>query len=68
MVGDGSEELLLILAIERGLAHQHLVEENSVSPPVNTFTIGLVVDDLEGKKRLINYVQYSRVLGVIFSK
>ena len=34
MVGDGREQLLLILAVKRGLTHQHLVQQNAVGPPL----------------------------------
>ena len=46
VVCDGWEKFLLILSIERRLPHQHLVEEDSVGPPVHTGAVGLVVDDL----------------------
>lgn len=32
---DGLEKLLLILAMERGLANEHLIQEDTKGPPVN---------------------------------
>ena len=54
MVGDGCEQLLLVLAIERWLADQHLVEQDPESPPVHRLSVRLVVDDLLGKGKLEN--------------
>ena len=43
---DGWEELLLVFPVERRLAHQHLVQQHAVRPPVNTRPVRLVVNDL----------------------
>merc|ERR1712117_576446 len=45
VVGDGREQLLLVLAVERRLSHQHLVQQNSERPPINGLVVRLVVDD-----------------------
>ena len=37
VVGDGGEELLLVLPVEGRLAHQHLVEQHPVRPPGQTY-------------------------------
>ena len=53
VVGDGREQLLLVLAVERRLPDQHLVEQDPESPPVDRLSVRLVVDDLLGKANLI---------------
>ena len=47
MVGDGREELLLVLAVERRLTHEHFVEQHAECPPVNRLVVRLVMNDLE---------------------
>ena len=34
VVGDGGEQLLLVLAVKRGLTHQHLVQQHAIGPPL----------------------------------
>ena len=34
VIGDGREQLLLILSVKRGLTHQHLVQQHTISPPL----------------------------------
>jgi len=46
VVGDGGEQLLLVLTVKGGLADQHLVQQDTIGPPVHACPIGLVVDDL----------------------
>ena len=43
VVGDGGEELLLVLAVKRGLAHQHLIQEHAIGPPSIALYYGLSV-------------------------
>ena len=33
VVGDGGEQLLLVLTVEGGLADQHLVQQDTIGPP-----------------------------------
>ena len=33
VVSDGGEQLLLVLAVKRWLAHQHLVQQHAIGPP-----------------------------------
>jgi hypothetical protein len=47
VVGDGSEEFLLVLAVKRRLADQHFVEQDAVSPPIHAAPVRLVQDDLQ---------------------
>ena len=47
VVGDGREELLLVLAVERRLTHEHFVEQHAECPPVNRLVVRLVMNDLE---------------------
>jgi len=46
VVGDGREELLLVLAIEGRLTDEHLVEKDTEGPPVDGLAVRLVVDNL----------------------
>lgn len=46
VVCDGGEQFLLVLAIERRLAHQHFVQQNTVRPPINRLSIRLIQDNL----------------------
>ncbi len=46
MIGDGREELLLVLTVEGRLTDEHLVEEDTESPPVNGLAVRLIVNDL----------------------
>ena len=46
MISDSGEQFLFVLSIKWRLANQHLVQQDSVGPPVNTGSVGLVVDDL----------------------
>ena len=48
MVGDGREQLFLILPFKGRLSTHHLIEENTIGPPVHTVSIGLVVNNLWG--------------------
>ena len=34
MVSDGGEQFLLVLAVKWGLAHQHLIQQHAIGPPV----------------------------------
>jgi hypothetical protein len=47
MIGDGRKQLLLVFAVERGLAHQHLVQQHAEGPPVDGLAVWLVMDNLE---------------------
>jgi len=42
---DCHEKFLLVLAIERRLANEHLVEQNPVGPPIDRFAVRLVEQD-----------------------
>ena len=44
VIGDGGEQLLLVLAVEGRLAHQHLVHQHAVRPPVNTLAVRLAAN------------------------
>ena len=46
VVRDGSEQFLLVFAVERRLADQHFVEQDAVSPPIDAAPVRLVQDDL----------------------
>jgi len=46
VLGDGREQLVLVLAVERRLAGQHLVEQHAERPPVHGAPVRLVEDDL----------------------
>lgn len=48
VVRDGSEQLLLVLAVKRRLADEHLVQEDAVRPPVDRLAVRLIEDDLRG--------------------
>lgn len=49
LIRDGGKEFLFIFTIERRLADQHFVEEDTVGPPVDTLTVRLIQNDLKGK-------------------
>lgn len=61
VVCNGSKEFLLVLSIEGWLTHQHLIQQYSIRPPVHTFTIWLVQDDLS-----MVLVKYSRVPCIVY--
>ena len=44
VIRDGGEQLLLVLPVEGRLAHQHLVHQHAVRPPVHTLAVRLVAD------------------------
>ena len=48
MNSNGYEKLLLIVPVEGWLAHQHLIEHDTIRPPVNTGAIWLEADHLWG--------------------
>lgn len=47
---DGLEKLLLILAMERGLANEHLVQEDTKGPPVHRGVVLLPQQNLPRKR------------------
>lgn len=47
VVGDGGEQLLLVLAVERRLADEHFVEQHPVSPPIHALAVRLVLNNLQ---------------------
>lgn len=47
---DGQEELLLVVAVERRLANEHLVQQHPERPPVHRAAVLLAQQDLEGKQ------------------
>ena len=51
MIRDGGKEFLFIFTVERRLADQHLVEEDTVGPPVDTLTVRLIQNDLKAKRK-----------------
>uniref|UniRef100_A0A2M3ZMV2 Putative secreted peptide n=1 Tax=Anopheles braziliensis TaxID=58242 RepID=A0A2M3ZMV2_9DIPT len=46
VIGDGGKQFLLILAIERWLTDEHLVQQHTVGPPIDRLTVRLVQNDL----------------------
>lgn len=46
---DGQEELLLVVAVERRLANEHLVQQYPERPPVHGAAVLLAEQDLEEK-------------------
>ena len=46
VVGDGCEQLFFVLAIERRLTGEHLEQEDTVGPPIDTLAIFLIQNDL----------------------
>ena len=44
VIRDGGEQLLLVLPVEGRLAHQHLIHQHAVRPPVHTLAVRLVAD------------------------
>lgn len=47
---DGQEELLLVVAMERRLANEHLIQQHPERPPVYRAAVLLAQQDLEGKQ------------------
>lgn len=47
---DGLEKLVLVVAVEGGLANEHLVEEDSEGPPVHGEGVLLALQDLRREK------------------
>lgn len=43
---DGVEDLLLVVALERALTEEHLVDEDAKGPPVDRATVALLEEDL----------------------
>ena len=48
VIGDRTEELLLVLTVKRRLSDQHLVEQNAERPPVHRLSVRLVCEDFGG--------------------
>lgn len=47
---NGQEELLLVVAVERRLADEHLIQQHPERPPVHGAAVLLAQQDLEGKR------------------
>lgn len=62
---DGLEKLLFILAMERGLANEHLIQEDTKGPPVNRGVVLLPQQYLPKKKR--SHKGRSKVSDMSFS-
>lgn len=62
LIGDGGKELLFVLAVERRLTDEHLVEQNAVRPPVDAPSVRLVQNDLhtEKEKQHVQFVEAKR--------
>ena len=68
LVADGPEELVLVAAVEGGLADHHLVEEDAERPPVDAVGVLQTLYDLPLRKVFrVNlchvYYRASHVLG-----
>ena len=52
MVGDGREQFLFVLSVERRLTHQHLVQKDPERPPVHALAVRLVVNNLRKQAKM----------------
>ena len=46
VLSDGGEKLLLVFAVEWWLSHQHLVQEDTVRPPIYALPVRQILDYL----------------------
>ena len=46
VIGDGSEQLFFVFAIERRLTGEHLEQKDTIGPPIDTLAIFLIENDL----------------------
>lgn len=42
VVGDGGEQLFLVLAVERRLTDKHFIQQNTIGPPIDRFAVWLI--------------------------
>lgn len=52
VIGDGCEQLFFVFAIERRLTGEHLEQEHTVGPPIDTLAIFLIQNDLGGRRSM----------------
>ena len=50
MIGDRREQFFFVFAVERRLTGEHLEEQHAVRPPIDTFAVFLVQNDLRAKE------------------